>query len=190
MNHYAEVIVKSIRATLCILLAALIPGLSVIGNTLPAEKMDRVQTGMTTGGAILGLGIMGVVAFSLPPEGTSLASRLLVAIPVAGVAGATGALAGRWIADSALKLKTSLIFSPFVGAGLGMLSAAFVGGIGFALAFAVASPTVEAPPGYWGNFTYPQAVGMGFLAGAFWGGLSGLPIGAVAVPIISIYMGF
>jgi len=37
---------------------------------------------------------------------------------------------------------------------------------------------------------YPQAVGMGFLAGAFWGGLLGIPLGAVAVPIISLYMGF
>ncbi len=182
---------RSVRAILCILLTALIPGLSVIGNTLPTEKVDRVRTGMTVGGALLGLGIMGATAFSLPPEGTSLADRLQVAIPVAGVAGVTGALAGRWIADTALKLKPSLSFSPLVGAGLGMLGAAFVGGISFALAFAIAIPTVDAPPGYWGrNFTYLQAVGMGFLAGAFWGGFTGIPVGAVTVPIISIYMDF
>jgi len=182
---------KSIRATLCILLAALIPGLSVVGNTLPAEKVDRVRIGMTAGGAILGLGIMGAVAFFLPPEGTPLANRLLVAIPVAGVSGATGALAGRWIADSALKLKASLVFSPLIGAGLGMLGAAFVGGIGFALAAAIAIPAVAAPVGYWGSgFTYPQAVGMGLLAGAVWGGIAGIPAGAISVPLISLYMGF
>jgi len=49
---------------------------------------------------------------------------------------------------------------------------------------------VEVDPGYWGPFNYPQAVGMGFLAGAFWGGLLGIPVGAVAVPLISIYMAF
>jgi hypothetical protein len=27
-------------------------------------------------------------------------------------------------------------------------------------------------------------------AGAFWGALAGIPIGAVTVPIISLYMGF
>jgi hypothetical protein len=31
---------------------------------------------------------------------------------------------------------------------------------------------------------------MGFLSGAFWMGLAGIPAGAVAVPIISLYMGF
>ena len=182
---------KSVRATLCILLAALIPGLSVVGNPLPAEKVDRVQTAMTIGGALLGLGITGATAFYLVPEGTALADRLLVAIPVAGVGGIMGALAGRWVANTALKLKPSLILSPLLGAGLGFVGAAVVGGISFALAFAIAIPAVAAPPGYWGSgFTYPQAVGMGLVAGAFWGGLAGVPIGALAVPIISIYMGF
>ncbi len=179
------------RAFFCVLLAALIPGLSVVGEAVPAEKVARVRTGMTIGGTLLGLGIAGATAFFLVPEGTPLADRLLVAIPVAGVAAATGAVAGRWMADTALKLKPSLIFSPLIGAGLGFVGAAVVGGISFALAFAIAIPTVEAPPGYWGSdFTYLQAVGMGLLAGAFWGGIAGGPVGAVAVPIISIYMDF
>jgi len=146
---------------------------------------------MTIGGALIGAGITAPNAFLILPEGTPLANRLFVAIPIAGIGGATGAFAGRWVADTALKLKTSLVFSPLVGAGLGMIGAAFVGGISFALTVAIAIPTVEAPPGYWGsNFTYPQAVGMGFLAGAFWGGVTGVPIGAVTIPVISVYMGF
>ncbi|GAI22304.1 unnamed protein product, partial [marine sediment metagenome] len=40
------------------------------------------------------------------------------------------------------------------------------------------------------DFTYPQAIGMGFLAGAVWGGIAGIPAGALAVPIISLYMEF
>jgi len=31
---------------------------------------------------------------------------------------------------------------------------------------------------------------MGFLAGGFWGGLLEIPLGALSVPIISLYMGF
>lgn len=182
---------KSMRVALCALLTALIPGLTVVGDTLPADKVSRVQTGMTVGGALLGLGIAGATAFSLVPDGTALADRLLVTIPVAGVAGAAGAFVGRWIADTALKLRPSRLYSPLLGVGLGLIGGAVIGGIGFALSVGIAIPTVDAPPGYWGrDFTYPQAVGMGFVAGAFWGGLIGIPVGAIAVPIISIYLGF
>ncbi len=182
---------RSVRVVLCVLLAALIPSLSVVGDTLPPEKADRVRAWMTVGGALLGVGIAGATAFSLVPEGSALVDRLLVVVPVAGVAAATGALAGRWVADTALKLKPSLILSPLLGAGLGLVGAAFVGGISFALTFAIAIPTVDAPPGYWGrDFTYLQAIGMGLLAGAFWGGITGIPVGAVTVPIISVYMDF
>jgi hypothetical protein len=87
-------------------------------------------------------------------------------------------------------MKPSGLASPLVGAGLGLIVGAFIGGISFALTAAIAIPAVEAEPGYWGSLTYIQAVGMGLLAGAFWGGLSGIPAGAVAVPIISFYMGF
>jgi len=41
-----------------------------------------------------------------------------------------------------------------------------------------------------GTLNYPQSIGMGFLAGAVWGGIFGIPAGAVAVPIISLYMSF
>ncbi len=188
---YGEIIMKSIRATLCILLAALLPGLSVVGSTLPTGKVNRVRTGMTIGGAVICMGIVGVTGFTLVPDGTPLADRLLVAIPSAAVAAGLGAVAGRWVADTVIKLQPSLALSPFVGAGLGAAAGAVIGGIGFALAAAIAIPAVAAPPGYWGHgLNYPQAIGMGFVAGAVWGGLAGVPIGAVTVPIISVYMGF
>ncbi len=182
---------KSIRVTLCILLAVLIPGLSVVGSTLPAVKVNQVRTVMTIGGAVIGIGIVGATGFTLVPDGTPLADRLLVAIPPATVAAGLGAIAGRLIADAVIKWQPSLVLSPFVGAGLGAAAGAVIGGVGFALAAAIAIPTVEAPPGYWGRgFTYPQAIGMGFIAGSVWGGFIGIPIGAVTVPLISVYMGF
>jgi len=185
---YDEDTMKRIRAVICILMMALIPGLSVSGNDLPAEKVERVRTGMTIFGAILGLGIGSVLNPS--PPGIPLSSALRIVIPVAATAAATGALASRWIAEMTLVRRPSLILSPFLGAGLGAAGSAVVGAISFALAAAIAIPTVEAPEGWWGRFNYPQAVGMGFLAGGFWGGLLGIPLGALSVPIISLYMGF
>jgi hypothetical protein len=68
-----------------------------------------------------------------------------------------------------------------------MIGSAVAGGISFALAFAIAVRVVEVSTG---DFDYLQSIGMGFLAGAVWGGIAGIPAGAVAVPIISLYMGF
>ena len=182
---------KSIRAALCILAAALLPGLSVMGSAVPTEKAGRVRAVATIGGAIIGIGLVGATGFTLVPDGTSLADRLLVAIPPAAVAAGLGAVAGRVIADAVIKWQPSLVLSPFVGAGLGAAAGAVIGGVGFALAVAIAIPAVAGPPGYWGHgLSYHQAIGMGFIAGAFWGGLAGVPIGAVTVPLISVYMGF
>ena len=182
---------KRTRAMVCILLAALLPGLSLAGNDLPAEKAELVRTGMTLSGAALGLaaGTAIALSLSLDANATPLSTTLLLAIPVAAVATATAAVAGRCIAEVALADSPSLLFSPIEGAGLGLLGGAFVGGISFSLAFAIAIPTLDVPEGYWG-FDYPKAVGMAFLAGAFWGGLAGIPVGAVSVPIISWYMDF
>ncbi len=178
------------RKIVCLLLAALVAGLPVWGNGLPADKVEHVRVGMTLGGALVGLGVMVPTAVTLLPEGTPLSNTLFVAIPAASVTAALGALAGRWIADTTLSLKPSLLLSPLLGAALGFVGSAVAGGIGFSLAFALAMPTVEAPPGYWGRFTYPQAVGMAFLAGGFWGGFIGVPAGAVLVPVLSVYLGF
>lgn len=181
---------KRLRAAICVMLVAVIPGLSAIGNDLPPNKVEHVRTGMTLLGAVLGLGGGIATGLGLVPPGTPLSDSLIVAIPVAAVAAVTGAFASRWIADVTLALRPSLIISPFLGAGLGLAGCAVAGGISFAVAAAIAIPTVAAPEGYWGIFNYPQAVGMGFLAGAFWMGLAGVPIGGVLVPIISLHMDF
>lgn len=181
---------KLLRNVLCLILAALMPALPAIGEDLQPSKTDAVRTWMTVGSSLLSLGIAGSAAFFISPEGTPLANLLLVAIPVSGVAAVAGAMAGRWVADTTLSMNPSGLVSPLVGAGLGLIAGAFIGGISFALTAAIAIPVIEVEPGYWGSLTYLQAVGMGLLAGAFWGGLSGIPAGAVAAPIISIYMGF
>lgn len=181
---------KLLRNVVCVILAALMPALPAIGEDLQPSKVDAVRAWMSVGSSLLALGIAGSSAFFVCPEGTPLSDLLLVAIPVGGVAAAAGAMAGRWIADTTLGMKSSGLMSPLLGAGLGALAGAVVGGISFALTVAIAVPIVDAPPGYWGQFNYPQAIGMGFLAGAFWGGLIAIPAGAVAVPIISFYMGF
>ena len=188
LSSYDERAMKRLRFVICILLATLIACLPVLGNDLPADKVELVRTGMTLFGAVLGLGIGPFLNPS--PEGTPWSDLLLVSIPVAAAATATGALAGRWVADVTLAMEPSLLISPVLGAGLGAAAIAFVGGVSFSLAAAIGIPTLDVPEGWWGSFNYPQAVGMGFIAGAFWGGLLGVPIGAVTVPIISVYMGF
>ncbi len=187
-TSYDTSTMKRIRVVLCVLLGVLILGISALGNDLPPEKVERLRTGMTLFGAALGLGIGPFLNPS--PEGTPLSNLLLISCPAAAAATSTGALAGRWVAEVTLTKEPSLLFSPLLGAGLGAVATAFVGGVSFSLAFAIAIPTLDVREGYWGPFNYPQAVGMSFLAGAFWGGLLGVPIGVVTVPIISVYMGF
>ena len=60
----------------------------------------------------------------------------------------------------------------------------------FAINFAIAYPLLEVPDGYWGRFDYPQTLGLAVLAGGFWGGFFGMLAGAIAVPILSLAMGF
>ena len=181
---------KLLRNAICLILSVLIPAVPAIGDGLQQSKADAVRTWMTIGSSLLSLGIAGSTAFFVCPEGTPLSDLLLVAIPVSGVAAAAGAMAGWWIADTALSIKPSGLQSLLIGAGLGALAGAAAGGISFSLTAAIAIPIVDAPPGYWGRFDYLQAVGLGLLAGAFWGGIFGIPAGGVAVPLISFYMGF
>jgi hypothetical protein len=151
---------KRTRAMVCTLLAALLPGLSLAGNDLPAEKAEFVRTGMTLSGAALGraAGTAIALSLSLDANATPLSTTLLLAISVAAVA-----IAGRCIAEVALADSPSLLFSPIEDAGLGLRGGAFVGGISFSLAFAIAIPTRDVPEGYWG-FDHPKAVGMAFPA--------------------------
>ena len=181
---------RKMRMMVCILMVALIPSLSVIGNDLPSNRPEQVRMGMTICGALLGLGIAIPAALDVIPSDTPLSDCLLVVVPVAAVTTTTVLFASRWIAEVTLSLKPSLLSSPFLGGALGLVGGALAGGISFGLGVSLAIPIVTVPDGYWGPFNYPQAVGMGFLAGAVWGGIFGIPAGALAVPIISLYMSF
>ena len=172
---------------LCALLSGLLVGLSAFGNDLPQEKVARVRTGMTICGALLGLAIGIGGTLDLIPAGTPLADVLLVLIPTTAATVATGTLAARWIADRTLAIRPRPLLSPVVGAGLGMLAAAFSGGVSFALGMAIAIPVTGVSTG---SLNYPQSIGMAVLAGAIWGGIAGIPTGAITVPIISVYLGF
>jgi hypothetical protein len=178
---------KQVRKLICVLMAALLPGMSVIGSELPPGKVEAVRRGMTICGGGLGLAVGIFSAIDLIPADTPLSNSLLVAIPLTAITVTTGALAGRWIADRALAIRPSLLFSPVVGTGLGMLGAGLAGGVSFAIGMAIAVPAVGVSTG---SLNYPQSIGMGFVAGAVWGGIAGIPVGAVMVPIISLYMGF
>lgn len=165
--------------------------LPVAGEMTDAEKAEAIRIGMTIAGAGLGLAAGSAIGlgFSLDAIETPLSDTLLLTIPVAAVGAATGALAGRWMADVALRHQPSPLFSIVEGAGLGLVAGAFVGGITFSLNFAIAFPILEVPEGYWG-FDYLPAIGMAVVAGSFWGGFFGLIAGAASVPIISLLMGF
>ena len=178
---------RQIRMVICILMVALIASLSVVGNDLPSDRPEQVRAGMTICGALLGLGIAIAAALDVIPSDTPLSDSLLVVIPVAAVTTTTILFASRWIAEVTLSVKPSLLSSPFLGSALGLVGGAFAGGISFALGMSLAIPIVNVSTG---SLNYPQSIGMGFLAGAVWGGIFGIPAGAVAVPIISLYMSF
>lgn len=182
---------KRLSALACILLTLSMPTLTLVGRE-PADKSEFVRTGMTIAGAALGLAAGGAIgiSFSLDAIDTPLSNTLLLTIPVAAAGAAAGALAGRWIANVALRHQPSPLFSIIEGAGLGLVSGAFVGAIVFPLNFAIAHPLLEVPEGYWGRFDYPQTVGMAVLSGAVWGGFAGMLAGTVALPLISLVMGF
>jgi len=188
LDPYDERIMKrAIVKGFCLLMVATLTSLPVSGTDLPEDKVEQVRTWMTIGGAVLGLGIGIAGTLDLIPEDTPLSDSLLVIVPGAAVTAATAALAGRWIAETALALRPTLVFSPLIGAGLGMLGGAFSGAVSFSLAMAIAIPAVDVSVG---EFTYLKAIGMAALGGALWGGILGVPAGAVAVPIISLVLNF
>ena len=135
-------------------MAASLPGFSILGGEIPPDKVERVRTDMALLGAATGTGI--AVSFGLLPLGTPLSDSLLIAIPVAAMASVTGALVGRGIAEVTLAVQPPPLESIFLGAGLGFLGGAVIGGISFALTAALAIPTVSAPEEYWGRFDYPR----------------------------------
>jgi len=185
-------IMKRVRSAVCALLIVCAPALSALGADAEAvDKAEILRTGMTIGGAVAGLlaGANIGISFSLDAIDTPLSNALLLTIPAAAAGAATGALAGRWIADTVLRHEPSPFFAIIEGAGLGLVAGALVGGITFSLNFAIAQPLLDVPEGYWGNPPIP-APAMAFVAGGFWGGVFGMIGGAIAVPVISLLMGF
>ena len=182
---------KHLCVVLCILLTLWMSTMSLFGAE-PVDKAEVVRVGMAIAGAVAGLAAGANIAlgFSLDAIDTPLSNTLLLTIPVAAAGSAVGALAGRWMADVALDHEPSPLFSIIEGAGLGLVSGALVGAVTFSLNFVIAFPVLEVPEGYWGRFDYPQTVGLAVLSGAVWGGLFAIPIGAVTIPLISLYMGF
>jgi len=54
----------------------------------------------------------------------------------------------------------------------------------------IAHEILNVPEGYWGRFEDLPTLGLALLAGGFWGSALGATAGAVAVPILSLMMGF
>ena len=183
---------KPIRAGLCstlILLTAFVP---MLGQAATPSDAEWMRTGMTITIAGLGLAAGSAIAigFSLDAIDTPLSNTLLLTIPIAAVGAASGALAGRWIADTVLKHQPAPLFALLEGAWLGLFAGAFVGSITFTANFALAFPLLEVPDGYWGRFEYPQALGMAVVSGSVWGGIFGMMVGAAVLPIVSLIMNF
>ena len=182
---------KRLCAIGSVLLVLWIPALPVACANSDSYA-EAVRVGMTIAGAAAGLGVgtsIGV-SFSLGAIDTPLSNALLLTIPVAATGAATGAVAGRWIADVTLRHQPSPLFAVIEGAGLGLVGGALVGSVTFSLNFVIAYSLLDVPEGYWGRFDYPQTVGLAVLAGGFWGGFFGMLAGVVAVPVVSLYMGF
>jgi hypothetical protein len=182
---------KSIRTSLCVLLTLLLGWLPVLGEDFDASKSEILRSGMTIACAGIGLaaGTAIGIGFSHDAIDTPLSNTLLLTIPVAAVGAASGALAGRLLADIALNQQPSFLLSVFEGAGLGLAAGAFIGALTFSTNFAIAYYVLEVPEGYWGNPPIPM-VAMALVAGGVWGGIFGMLAGAVALPIVSLIMGF
>jgi hypothetical protein len=183
---------RTIRAGVCVALTLLAMGLPIFGQDVDPTDANVLRTGMTIAGAGIGLVVGSAIAlgFSLDAIDTPLSNTLLLTIPVAAAGATTGALAGRWMADITLRHPPSPLFAIVEGAGLGLASGAFVGAVTFTLNFVLANELLEVPEGYWGRYDYLPTIGLGVAAGGFWGGFWGMLGGAIALPVVSLLMGF
>ena len=181
---------KRFCAILCVLLTLSALSLVAVADDLNPMRAEFVRVGMTFAGAATGLyvGAATGIAFSQDAIDTPLSDTLLLTVPVAAAGAASGALACAWMADVTLRRQPSFFFSIIEGAGLGMIAGAFVGAAMFPLSFAIAQPILEVPEGYWGSPPI-RVVGMAVLSGGFWGAFFGTIIGAIAVPLIVLYVG-
>lgn len=179
-----------LRSGFCLLLVAILVGISGFGGELQEDKESWVRVGMAVGSALVGLGFgvdasLGFLEYS--PHELSLADTLFVTIPTTIAFTATSALAGWWVADRALALESSFLPSVLLGAGLGAAAGAFVGGVSFPILLSLGT---SERIGVSSGVQAPWSILLAVPVGAFWGALAGIPIGAVTVPVISLYMGF
>ena len=178
------------RTFACFLMLALLTiSAPLLGQETNPSRAELVRIGMTIAGGATGLyvGAATGIAFSRDAIDTPLSDTLVLTIPVAAMGAATGALASAWMADVTLRRQPSFFFSIIEGAGIGMLSGAFVGATTFSLNFAIAEPLLEMPEGYWGEPPIPMPL-MAIVAGGFWGAFFGAFAGAIVVPLIVLYM--
>lgn len=182
---------RHLRSGFCLLLVIILVGMSVFGGEVQVNKERWVRVGMTVGSALagFGVGVYGSLDFlKYSPYDLSLSDTLYVTIPTTIAFTCTSALAGWWVANRALALKRSFLFSVLLGAGLGAAACAFVGGVSFPVLMGLGtSARIGVSTG---SLRGAGSILLAVPAGAFWGALAGIPIGAVTVPIISLYMGF
>jgi len=178
-------------ACLCLLLVLSATSVPLHAEASSDDRTELIRVGLTIAGAATGLcvGAATGIAFSQDAIDTPLSDTLVLTIPVAATGAATGALAGAWMADVTLRRQPSFFFSIIEGAGIGMLSGAFVGATTFSLNFAIAAPLLDMPEGYWGEPPLPLPL-MAAVSGGFWGAFFGAIAGAIIVPLIVLYMGF
>ncbi len=183
---------KILRVGVCSALILLGVWLPVLAQDTSVDNEELLRTGLTLGVAAIGLGIGASIALGFANDAidTPLSDTLLLAIPVAAVGAASGALAGHWMANVVLRTRPAPLFSILEGAGLGLVSGAAVGAITFTVNFAIAQPILEEPEGYCGRYDYLPTLGLSLAAGGLWGGLAGLAGGAVILPIIYLALHF
>ncbi len=181
----------ALSLTLCIVLVVgTVSGSNKQVNVLETDREARVRTALTLIGAAAGLGsgiFLSISFLSYSPHTLSLVDILYLLVPSTLVFTVTGTLAGRWLANRSLSFKPSLLLSPLVGAGLGAAAFAFVGAVSFPILGTLAT---SARIGVSSGIEGLAKVGMGILAGALWGAVIGVPLGAITVPLVSLYMGF
>jgi len=194
---------RTFRTGVCVFLLLALVGLSAFGQGDNA-KAETVRTGLRIVGA--GMGMVGGSAFSVRISLQLLEAPMFdavaLALPVAAVGAATGALAGRWIGDVVLSSRPSPWFAMLEGAGLGLLSGLFVGASTVSTcavlslprfldrierledAQAASTPDVSSASDVLGYASLAAFLGGGRGAGV------GLISGVCLVPLISLYMGF
>lgn len=195
---------KTFRAGFCVFMLLTSLGLSAFGQGDDAAKAETIRTGLKMVGA--GMGLVGGSAFSVRISTDLLEAPALdtvaLALPVAAVGAATGALVGRWIGNVVLSSRPSPWFAVLEGAGLGLLSGILVGVSTVSTCAVVSLPrfldrierledtqTASTPEMSSASDVLGYASVAAFLGGGR-GASVGVISGACLIPLVSLYMGF